>query len=747
MNGGRHSEPGPTARSHRAKGSAKHFFMRQLLKSAAVGFPGGLLASLFLRHRGFPVFMFHRVLPDPRTSYDPEMVIASDLFESFLEWASERFNIVPIPELMRRIKEPLNGNRGYCAITFDDGWQDNYAHAFPLLQAYHAPATVYLAARLIGSERRFWQERLWACLNVLDGSVINDGLAEEFNRQYLWYPLLRPVDFKFSNLRRVLLKRSSREAEEFVDLLETKIPCPGAPPGRSFMNWQEVEIMQKAGVHFGSHTLHHTLLTQAPPDVAWSEITGSRKELQERLRDPVVGFTYPWGQTLPLVTRQVQAAGYEYALTTQPSLLNKSSDAWLIPRIPISGNVVRDDTGYFAAELANFSMNSAAFRRSVLRSAAMPVQPAERLRIAYIINTITQWNTGGTERQLLHLIKSLDPRYFQPALFVLQGSPDLKAGHPAFPIYVVESERPFLNFRILLDLRKKLAEFKPDIVQTFFLDATLFGTLAATLAGVPAIVQSRRSLLVQQEPLAKRILLRAANRLTRSWQCNSLTVASEVEKTEGLPRKHMDVLPNVLDPHEFKPATPAEKAAARHLLGLPQDVPIFLSVGNLRAVKNHSTLIAAAALLREKLPDAIYVIVGAGELEADLKAEIERANLQSVIRLVGMQLDVLPWLAAADMGLITSLSEGSSNALLEYMATGVPTVLSTIPSNREMAQGIFFDTRNPADLAAKIYELWTNPQRRDELIKQQRKIALRHSPESIARLLQAYYVSLVAQLT
>src|SRR6202451_886674 len=232
MKRGRHSEPGPDALIERAKGSARHFFMRQLIKSAAVGFPGGLLAALFLRHRGFPIFMFHRVLPGPRASYDPEMVISTDLFESFLQWASEKFQIVSVPELMRRIKEPLNGDRRYCSITFDDGWQDNYAYAFPLLQAYHAPATIFLAARLIGSKRRFWQERLWACLNVLDGSVINDGLAEEFNRQYLWYPLLRPVDFKFSNLRRVLLKRSSREAEEFVDLLETKIPCPGAPPGR-----------------------------------------------------------------------------------------------------------------------------------------------------------------------------------------------------------------------------------------------------------------------------------------------------------------------------------------------------------------------------------------------------------------------------------------------------------------------------------------------------------------------------------
>jgi glycosyltransferase involved in cell wall biosynthesis len=64
-----------------------------------------------------------------------------------------------------------------------------------------------------------------------------------------------------------------------------------------------------------------------------------------------------------------------------------------------------------------------------------------------------------------------------------------------------------------------------------------------------------------------------------------------------------------------------------------------------------------------------------------------------------------------------------------------------------MAQGIFFETRNPADLAAKIYELWSDPQRRGELVKQQRQIALRHSPESIARLLQAYYVSLVAQVS
>ena len=152
--------------------------------------------------------MFHRVLPDPRDSYDPEMVISTDLFESFLQWASEKFHIVPVPELIQRIQEPLNGNKGCCAITFDDGWQDNYAHAFPLLQAYHAPATIFLAARLIGSERRFWQERLWACLSGRDESGVNEDLVEEFNRQCLWYPPLRAGDFNFSDLRACLLYTS-----------------------------------------------------------------------------------------------------------------------------------------------------------------------------------------------------------------------------------------------------------------------------------------------------------------------------------------------------------------------------------------------------------------------------------------------------------------------------------------------------------------------------------------------------------
>jgi len=111
--------------------------------------------------------MFHRVLPDPRASYDPEMGDSNDLFESFLQWATEKFQIVAVPELMRRIKGTHQRQQAILRPSpFDDGCRTITKRVPLWCGAYKAPATIFLAARLIGSDRRFWQERLWAvCRN------------------------------------------------------------------------------------------------------------------------------------------------------------------------------------------------------------------------------------------------------------------------------------------------------------------------------------------------------------------------------------------------------------------------------------------------------------------------------------------------------------------------------------------------------------------------------------------------------
>ena len=112
--------------------------------------------------------MFHRVLPQGEECYDPELVTSTDAFAGFLDWLSENYRVLPIDELVAYRGKSANPRRPLCAITFDDGWVDNYLHAFPLLYDRQLPATIFLPLRFIGTTRRFWQEQLWLAMKNLD---------------------------------------------------------------------------------------------------------------------------------------------------------------------------------------------------------------------------------------------------------------------------------------------------------------------------------------------------------------------------------------------------------------------------------------------------------------------------------------------------------------------------------------------------------------------------------------------------
>src|SRR5204863_5291270 len=113
------------------------------------------------------------------------------------------------------------------------------------------------------------------------------------------------------------------------------------------------------------------------------------------------------------------------------------------------------------------------------------------------------------------------------------------------------------------------------------------------------------------------------------------------------------------------------RTQGRQKLGLSQSAPVFVAVANLRPVKRLATLIDAAALVHADLPEARFLILGEGNDRSSLVRQIEQLHLAEVVRLEGAQQDVRPLLWAADAGLLTSESESSSNAVVEYMAMGL----------------------------------------------------------------------------
>ncbi|HEV2446711.1 MAG TPA: polysaccharide deacetylase family protein, partial [Candidatus Sulfopaludibacter sp.] len=190
----------------------------QLAARAASWLPGG---RALLRHAAgqfrpdaAPNFMLHRVLPDPRQCYHPEMVVSLATFEQFLTWLAGTYEVVPLEDLQSHLRAPRS--RPACALTFDDGWLDTCVHAFPLLHRLRLPATVFLPLQFIGSERRFWQERLYYLLRRLRATGDGAGRLRRVGKEFAWCPDLGAEDLQYSQLARLLLRRASAEAEEFV---------------------------------------------------------------------------------------------------------------------------------------------------------------------------------------------------------------------------------------------------------------------------------------------------------------------------------------------------------------------------------------------------------------------------------------------------------------------------------------------------------------------------------------------------
>src|SRR5437667_6932281 len=94
-----------------------------------------------------------------------------------------------------------------------------------------------------------------------------------------------------------------------------------------------------------------------------------------------------------------------------------------------------------------------------------------RLRLAFVIDVIQDWQAGGTEQQIAQLINSLDTRHFEPAIFVLQPSEALQKRAVKCPVLLIgpagNSRRSRL--RTLLDLARAIRAFRPHILQTFFI--------------------------------------------------------------------------------------------------------------------------------------------------------------------------------------------------------------------------------------------------------------------------------------
>ncbi|MBI5836656.1 MAG: glycosyltransferase family 4 protein [Candidatus Eisenbacteria bacterium] len=185
--------------------------------------------------------------------------------------------------------------------------------------------------------------------------------------------------------------------------------------------------------------------------------------------------------------------------------------------------------------------------------------------------------------------------------------------------------------------------------------------------------------------------------------CNSEAVREAAIRAEDLPRERTVVLYNGI---RTSPA-PAEGWRPRH--GVPADAPVVVCVSGMRPVKGVDAFVRAFALAARAVPGARAVLVGDGPGRPALEALVERLGLRERVHFDGWREDVRGLLAECQVAALASLSEGFSNALLEYMAAGLPSVVTRVGGNAEALRdgedGILVEPGDGEALAAALTRL------------------------------------------
>jgi glycosyltransferase involved in cell wall biosynthesis len=263
----------------------------------------------------------------------------------------------------------------------------------------------------------------------------------------------------------------------------------------------------------------------------------------------------------------------------------------------------------------------------------------------------------------------------------------------------------------ILRLARFLRRSHFDVVHSHDLWSNLLAIPAARLARVPVIISSRRDLghLAWYTP-RRRKFLRYLQSLSTAVLVNSGQISEQLVREDGFRPEFIRVVHNGIDLDHFSRLVPER---GRIFPGM-ENCRLIVCTGNMHSdVKGHPTLIEAARRICSKFPQVKFVLIGDGEKRAEFESRVSKFGLQPNFVFLGSRQDVSEILACCDMAVLPSQAEGFSNALLEYMAAGLPTIATDIGGSREVIEnglnGLLVKPNEPAALADAISSLLENP--------------------------------------
>lgn len=332
----------------------------------------------------------------------------------------------------------------------------------------------------------------------------------------------------------------------------------------------------------------------------------------------------------------------------------------------------------------------------------------KKIKIIHIMQSL---EIGGLENGVMNLVNNADYEHFEYLICCLKKEGCLKERlRKEVKVVSLFTKEGFDCFQSL-KLARLFTKEKPHVIHTHgWGGGFLSGVVGAKIAGVPVVIHGEHGTLYidkKRRAIAQKLLFNFTDKV--------ITVSNDLkyQLIKNLRIKPSKIVPiiNGVDTKKFKPDF--NTAVSKKIeLKLEKECFIVGTVGRLVSIKDYETLIYAAKTVLSKIPNTKFVFVGDGPLRKQLENLSSSLGLNNHIMFLGERGDTAALLNAMDLFVLTSLSEGLSNTILEAMAVARPIIATKVGGNPEIVKdgitGILIAPRNPKELADSIINLSAN---------------------------------------
>jgi len=280
------------------------------------------------------ILLYHRIADDP---IDGQLLCVSPRhFDEQLQYLKANYRVIPLRQL---VEELMQGSvvEHTVALTFDDGYADNFQNALPILEQHEMHATFFVTSGMVGSDKAFW----WDALERIffSGRSLPSILKGPYFKHYRW--LVNTPDQRLSAYDQLIAILKTK-APEVIDLIVNQLfEWAGAertvPSSQLALSKQElIRLAASDYAEIGAHTMHHPRLTVLSPERQWEELYASKESLERVVGSNVELLSYPYGSVLDFDVTTVELArqaGYIASCANVQKKIDLPIDCYRIPRL------------------------------------------------------------------------------------------------------------------------------------------------------------------------------------------------------------------------------------------------------------------------------------------------------------------------------------------------------------------------------------------------------------------------------